>query len=62
MVVFAIIDIAGLERTQLYATVVSIVWGYVGGALLTGLLYASRYIAKLKESRMRLKKSLQRLK
>ena len=39
MIVFAVIDIAGLERTQPYATIVSIAWGYVGGALLTGLLY-----------------------
>ena len=62
MIVFAVIDIAGLERTQPYATIVSLAWGYVGGALLTGLLYASRYIAKLKESRTRLKKALRRLK
>ena len=58
MVVFAVIDIAGLERTQPYATIVSILWGYIGGALLTGLLYASRYIAKQKASRMRLKKAM----
>lgn len=62
MVVFAIIDILGLERTQPYATIVSIAWGYIGGALWAGLLYASRYIVKLKESRMRLKKALHRLK
>lgn len=62
MIVFAVIDIAGLERTQPYATIVSLAWGYAGGALLTGLLYASRYIAKLKESRTRLKKALRRLK
>lgn len=62
MIVFAVIDIAGLERTQPYATIVNLAWGYAVGALLTGLLYASRYIAKLKESRTRLKKALRRLK
>lgn len=56
VVVFAVIYIAGLERMQPYATIVNVVWGYVCGALVTGLLYASRYIAKLKASRMRLKK------
>lgn len=45
-----------------YASIVNIIWGYVGGTLLTGLMYASRYIAKLRESRTRLKRSLQRLK
>lgn len=62
MVVFAVIDILGLERTQPYATIVSVTNGFVVGTLLTGLLYASRYIAKLKASRMRLKKTLWRLK
>lgn len=62
MVVFAVIDILGLERTQPFATIVSITSGFVVGTLLTGLLYASRYIVKLKASRMRLKKSLRKLK
>lgn len=62
MVILAVIDIAGLERTQPYATMVSTIGGFVVGTLMTGLLYASRYIAKLKVSRMRLMKSLRRLK
>ncbi len=62
MVVFALIDILGLERTQPYATIVSTTVGFVVGTLLTGLLYAGRYMAKLKASRMRLKKTLRRLK
>lgn len=57
MVIFAVIDILGLERTQPYETVVSTVFGFVSGTLVTGLLYASRYIVKLKASRMRLKKT-----
>lgn len=62
MVIFAVIDMLGLERTQPYATIVSITWGFIGGTLWTGLAYASRYIVKLKASRMRLKKTLQNLK
>ena len=62
LVVMAVIDIAGLERTQPFATIVSVAGGLVGGALLTGLVYASRTITKLKASRARLLKSLRRLK
>lgn len=62
MVVFAVIDILGLERTQPYATIVSTTWGFVSGTLLTGLVYASRYIVKLKAARMRLIKTLRGLK
>lgn len=62
MIVMAIIDIAGLERIQPYASFVNVARGFVAGALLTGLLYASRYITKLKASRTRLIKSLRRLK
>lgn len=61
MVVFAVIDILGLERTQPYATIVSVTWGFVGGTLWTGLAYASRYIAKLKASRTRLIKAIRRI-
>ncbi len=62
IVVFAVIDIAGLGRTQPYATIVSIALGFVAGTLLTGLLYASRYIAKIKAAKMRLARELRRLK
>ncbi|HBA47036.1 MAG TPA: transcriptional regulator [Lachnospiraceae bacterium] len=37
MIVFAVIDIAGLERTQPYATIVSLAWGYVRTILPTAL-------------------------
>lgn len=50
------------ERTQPYAMIVSVVGGFVSGTLLTGLVYASRYIVKLKAARMRLIKTLRRLK
>lgn len=62
IVVFAAIDIAGLERTQPYEMIVSITIGFVAGTLLTGLLYASRYIAKIKAAKMRLARELRRLK
>ncbi len=62
IVVFAVIDIAGLERTQPYETIVSTALGFVAGTLLTGLLYASRYIAKIKAAKMRLARKLRRLK
>ena len=62
MVIFAVTDLLGLERTQPYATIVSITGGFVTGTLLTGLMYASRYITKLKASRERLIKSLRKLK
>lgn len=62
MVIFAAIYLAGFERIQPYASIVNIVVGFVTGTLLTGLLYASRYIAKIKAAKMRLAKELRRLK
>ncbi len=62
MMIFAAIDIAGLERTQPYETIVSVALGFVVGTLITGLLYASRYIAKIKAAKMRLAKELRSLK
>ena len=62
MVVFAAIDIAGLERTQPYEAIVNIALGFVVGTLLTGLLYASNYIAKIRAVKIRLAKKLWRLK
>lgn len=60
--IIATIDVAGLERTQPYASVVSTIGGFVMGTLLTGLAYASRSISKLKASRQRLLQSLRNLK
>lgn len=62
MVIFAAIYLAGFERIQPYASIVNIVVGFVTGTLLTGLLYASRYIAKIKAAKMRLAKELRKLK
>ena len=59
--IFAVIDILGLERTQPYATIVSVTCGFVSGTLITGFLYASRYMVKLKAARARLTKKLRKL-
>lgn len=62
MVIYAVIDILGLSGAEPYETIISIALGFVVGTLLTGFLYASRYIAKLKEAKMRLRLSLRRYK
>lgn len=62
MVIFAVIDIAGLERTQPYATIVSNIMGFVLGTLLLGLFYSSRYIVKIRAARTRLLQKLRKLK
>lgn len=62
MVVYMGIDLMGLSEIEPYNTIVSISLGFVVGTLITGLLYASRYIAKIKEAEVRLAKELRRLK
>ncbi len=62
MVVFAVIDILRLSEVEPYNTIASIALGLVLGVLITGFLYASRYIAKIKEAKTRLLKSLRMLK
>ena len=59
-VVLMTIYAVGLERIQPYATVVGPAFGLMGGALATGLVYASRYIVKLKAARERLSKRAKR--
>lgn len=58
MVVYAGIDLLGLSGAEPYETIISIALGFVVGTLITGLLYASRYIAKLKEAKVRLMRGL----
>lgn len=62
MVVFAIIYTLDLERTQPYASIMNAVLGFILGTLLTGLLYASRYMSKAKAYKVRLLKKLRGLK
>lgn len=62
MVVYMGIDLLGLSGTEPYETIVSIALGFVVGTLITGLLYASRSIVKLKEAKVRLTQGLRELK
>ncbi len=54
MAVYAGIDLLGLSGAEPYETIISIALGFVVGTLITGFLYASRYIAKLEAAKMRL--------
>lgn len=60
MGIYIAIDLLGLSAVEPYETIVSIALGFNIGTLLTGLLYASRYLAKLKEAKARLMRILQR--
>lgn len=62
MAIYAGIDLLGLSGAEPYETIISIALGFVVGTLLTGFLYASRYIAKLKEAKVRLTRGLRGLK
>ena len=62
MVIYAGIDISGLTEVQPYEAVVNIALGFILGTLLTGLLYASRYMSKAKAYKVRLLKKLRGLK
>lgn len=62
MVIYAGIDILGLARVQPYEAIVNVALGFILGTLLTGLLYASRYMSKAKAYKVRLLKKLRGLK
>lgn len=56
------INTLGLTRVQPFASILPPILGFVSGTLLTGLVYSSRYIIKLKAARMRLKKAFHKVK
>lgn len=58
MAIYVGIDSLGLAEVQPYESIVNIVLGFVMGTLLTGLLYTSSYIYKVKAYKMRLLKKL----
>ena len=62
MVIYAGIDILGLAEVQPYEAIVNIALGFILGTLLTGLMYASRYMSKAKAYKVRLLKKLRGLK
>lgn len=62
MVIYEAIDILGLAGVQPYESIVNAALGFILGTLLTGLLYASRYMSKAKAYKVRLLKKLRGLK
>ena len=58
MVIYAGIDILGLMDKQPYEAIVNIVLGLVMGALITGVIFTSRYGAKIRTAKMRLWKRI----
>lgn len=62
IVIYAGIDILGLTEVQPYEVIVNTALGFILGTLLTGLLYASRYMSKAKAYKVRLLKKMQGLK
>lgn len=62
MAVYVGIDLLGLSGAEPYESIISMVLGFVTGTLIMGLLYASRYIAKLREAKIRLLRGLRELK
>ena len=62
MGIYVMIDILNLARVEPYVSIVHVIWGFVSGTLITGLVYASRYIVKLREARARLLRGLGGLK
>jgi len=62
MAVYAAIDLLGLSGIEPYETFISIALGFVVGTLLTGLLYASHYMAKIRAAKMRLVAGMRNIK
>ncbi len=60
MVIYAGIDLLGLSEVEPYETIVSCALGFVMGTLLVGVLYASRYLDKIRAAKMRLLKKLRK--
>ena len=54
IVLYAVIDTLGLSWVQPYESIVNMALGFASGTLLTGFLYSSRYIFKLKAIKARL--------
>ena len=58
MVVYIAIDTLGLAEVQPYEAIVNIALGFVLGTLLTGALYSSRYMSRIKAAKIRLLKNI----
>lgn len=58
MAVYMVIDLSGLMDTQPYEAIVNMVLGLVTGALITAVIFTSRYGAKLRAAKLRLWKRI----
>lgn len=56
MLVYIILGIKGLTESGIYEDIASVALGLVFGGLLAGVLYTSRYMAKIRAFKMRLLK------
>ena len=56
MIAYAVIDVLGLTLVQPYEAILNAALGFVMGTLITGVLYSSRYIVKIKAAKQRLLK------
>lgn len=56
MLVYMVIDLLGLSEVYPYEEIVSCALGFIFGTLLTGVLYTSRYLYKIKAAKARLLK------
>ena len=54
MLIYMAIDMLGLSEVQPYTSIINVILGFVTGDLLTGVLYSSRYITKIKAMKRRL--------
>ncbi|MCH5257300.1 MAG: helix-turn-helix transcriptional regulator [Lachnospiraceae bacterium] len=62
MFIYIAIDITGLSGVQPYEAIADLVLGLLLGGLVTGVLYSSRYITKIKAAKMRLFNCLTKVK
>ncbi|MCH5286726.1 MAG: hypothetical protein J1E43_04840 [Christensenellaceae bacterium] len=60
MTVYLAIDAFGLTEAQPYKTLVDIALGLIIGALITGVIYTSRHLSKIRAAKTRLWKRISR--
>lgn len=54
MIIYALIDLFGLTAIQPYRTIVNVVLGIVIGALITGAIYTSQHMSRIRAAKIRL--------
>ena len=58
ILIYIVIDILELSQAQPYKAIAEFALGLVAGGLLTGVLYSSRHVTKIRAAKMRLFKSI----